>query len=175
MKTHESRKMPTRLVVLLISLVSLVTLFILVLSNDRNQAPGAADLASESGAPEDADFSVRAPIQKAPPTPVIGADTRLPELTEPALEDPSLQHDVKQNEEIPAASLQEPTEQQLEYQTLLEQKVDGDIQVQGPLLPGILNSQEFAALTKRQRDAIAQRIVDRLNSGELRPEDVYPR
>ncbi len=78
--------------------------------------------------------------------------------------------------EIPASkpALAQPTEQQKEYQVLLEQKINGDIQVMGPLLSEIIGSQEYLSLTERQRSIVNNRIIERLNNGELRSEDVYP-
>ena len=66
------------------------------------------------------------------------------------------------------------TEQQIEYQAVLEQKVNGQVQVIEPLLPVILRSKEFSALTKSQKNTILNQLMNRLNSGELRPQDIYP-
>lgn len=67
-----------------------------------------------------------------------------------------------------------PTEQQLKNQALLEQRVNGQIYTEGPLIPAILKSPEFINLTKNQRDIIIDRITTRLNNGELKREDAFP-
>jgi hypothetical protein len=77
---------------------------------------------------------------------------------------------VQSKETVP-----QPTEQQLKDQALLEQRVNGQIYTEGPLIPAILKSPEFINLTKNQRDIIIDQITTRLNSGELKPEDAFPR
>ena len=84
------------------------------------------------------------------------------------------EHADTRNIEDPSSPVSRPTEQQMEYQRFLEQKIYGDIQVMGPLLPEILKSEEFSRLTENQRMSVLSLIVTRLNKGELKAEDVYP-
>lgn len=77
-------------------------------------------------------------------------------------------------EEAATGKAPEPAQQQQEAMQRLEQKINGQINVTGPLLPEILKSEEYASLTRQQKNKVAHSIIERLNKGELKPEDVYP-
>lgn len=174
MNTYVSAKRSILLIASLVAVVIVLVLLKVVSGNDQELATRNIDPFSETVLPGNAVSNVIPPAQMEAPAPLNNAHSKLPEMDSSGLEEISgLNRGILEDQKS-TSLLQEPTEQQLEYQVLLEQKVNGDIQVYGPMLPEILNSKEFAALTKQQRNVIAQRIVDRLNSGELNPEDVYP-
>lgn len=112
----------------------------------------------------------------------IRSDSLIDGLTEKTVIKVKEVGDVEVTEEVIDFSINEKRisdaerllEQQIEYQLLLEQKATGQIQVMGPLITEVTSSKEFLALTQNQQHQITSLILNRLISGELRPEDAFP-
>lgn len=174
MKTHTPTKSSIHVFVVLFSVVAIVIYFALSPNHEQQQSSTLNTPASESSLPGVAVFDSAAPTPNKTPAPLIHTNPSPPKAKLSERKEFTTRDKDDPNNERSATPLQEPTKRQLEYQSLLEQKVDGYIQVTRPLLSEILRSEEFSSLTKQQRNDVAQRIVGRLNRGELRPKDVFP-
>ena len=171
MKPYITLRIPVTGLLFVVPLTGLLIIILLAISDNHelNSMPDHSEMSVHDVIVTES--NVHSASQTVP-VPLFKQVTSIDDGT--AVEETIDNNEAITNDHATSMPIQQPSLQQFEDQALLEKRIDGMIYVEGPLIPAILQSHEYASLTEEQRARISNRIVTRLNNGELRPQDAFP-